>query len=148
MAPTDEQSKILALEAKLGKMGKQSNKSSSNSGGNTQSSSSNNGKSGKSSKKKKEKKDLPAWVTKWPGKDFVDANQTKVVDGKTYWWCKKHKRFVQHKTSECKKGSSSSGQSGSRGNSSGTGTSNPTTSISNHPSVPSIRVSTATLMDE
>jgi hypothetical protein len=150
MAPTDEQSKILALEAKLGKMGKSSNqKASSNSGSKSTNSVSKDGKGGKSQKKNKGKKDIPAWMTKWPGKAFVDANQTKVVDGKTHWWCKKHKRFCQHQTSDCRKPpGSSSGQSGPPRNSSGSSNSSQNTSHTSHPSAPSIRVSTATLMDE
>ena len=146
LAPTDEQAKILALEAKLSKLGKKpSNNSNSGSSSNKGSNNSKSGKSGNNANKKG-KKETPAWMTKWPGKAFVDANKTKVVEGRTYWWCKKHKRFCMHQTSECRL---TSNQGSSGGNSSSRGTSNSTSSpSSNNSSAPSIRISTATLMDE
>ena len=86
-------------------------------------------------------------MTKWPGHAFVNAETPKVVDGRTYWWCKLHKRFCMHKTSECRltNTDSSGGKdnhppSSSGGNSGGS----PATSSN----LPSIRVSTATLMNE
>ena len=151
MAPTAEQSKIIALEAKLSQMTKgtpSSNSSSSNKGKQTQkgNNQSNAGRNqGKSNGKKSGKKELPAWMKKWPGRAFVDADQTKVVEGRTYWWCKKHKRFCMHKTSECRLETSSNSQtSGAAAN---RGNSNDNASSSG-PSTPSIRVSTATLMNE
>ena len=140
MAPTDEQSKILALEAKLGKLNK--NRSSPSHGGKPPGNNnrSNNGKSSK----KQQRQDIPAWMKKWPGKAFVDGNQSKTKDGKQYWWCKKHKRFCRHQTSECKLTSSSpSGGNAPRNNP-------PPSSQggSNNNSIPSIRVTAATLMEE
>ncbi len=79
-------------------------------------------------------------MTKWPGKSFVDQNKTKTVDGHTYWWCKKHKCFVQHQTSECRLNKPQS----SSGNNQSSSTSGPSTI--NSP--PSITVSAATLMEE
>jgi hypothetical protein len=142
MAPTDDQAKIIALEAKLGKLDKKPT-SNSNSSRQSNSKKSSSGK-GKSSKKQGTKKEIPAWMTQWPGKEFVDADQSKVKDGKTYWWCKKHKRFCMHKTSECRLSSNSSSKSGNQKSSSGSSNAN----ASSGNSTPSIRVSTATLMDE
>ena len=143
MAPTDEQAKIIALEAKLGQMYKKpSNPSTSNTGKSNQKKGNTN--SSKSSNKKGGKKETPSWMTKWPGRAFVDADQSKVKDGKTYWWCKKHKRFCMHKTSECRKPANTA--SGGR-NQSSNNTSSASTATNNN-STPSIRVSTATMMDE
>jgi len=144
MAPTDEQAKIIALEAKLSQLDKKPSQSSSNNRNSKQKGNSN--RNGKSSKKSNSKKDLPAWMTKWPGKDFADANKSKVVDGKTYWWCKKHKRFCMHQTSDCRLPSSNSKGGGPKNP---PGPSNrPPGPSSNNNSTPSIRVSTATMMDE
>jgi hypothetical protein len=93
MAPSDDQAKILALEAKVNKFGNKGK--SSNSSGNGKSG------SGKSSRRSGTKKETPAWMTKWPGKEFVDANKTKTMDGHVYYWCRVHKRFTRHQTSEC-----------------------------------------------
>ena len=136
MAPTDEQAKIIALETKLGQWTKKSsgsNKSSNQPNNSAKSSKDNSSKKGKKGK-------FPAWQTKYPGKDFINANKTKVVEGRTYWWCKKHKRFVMHQTHECKKGSNQSSGSQTTNNSQNQQTSSQST--------PSIRISTATIMDE
>jgi hypothetical protein len=144
MAPTDEQAKIIALETKMGKMGKAPQKTSNNQKSNSTNSSTgnNNRKSnnqqGKSTKKQSGKKTLPAWMTKWPGQAFVDSNQSKTVEGKKYWWCKHHKCFVQHQSNECKNKPSNSGNNNSSS----------TAASSNNNTVPSIRVTAATLMDE
>ena len=102
MALSEEQSKIIALETKLNKMGNSGSKSTSSGGKSTNApkkSNSGNSKSS-SSNKKKGKKDTPAWMTQWPGRAAVDSNQPKVKDGKTYYWCKNHKKYCMHKTSE------------------------------------------------
>jgi hypothetical protein len=94
---------------------------------------------------RRERKPIAAWMERWPGKTFVDNNQTKTVDGKVYWWCKKHKRFVQHKTSECRMqpgGHYSGGNNNNNNNSSGRSNGN------NNGNPPTIRVSSAVLMEE
>ena len=140
MAPSDDQAKIIALEAKMSKMGQRSTHNSGK-GGNTNPKANNSGKAPKQQKKKP--KDIPAWMTKWPGKEFVDANKSKTVEGKTYWWCKIHKRFTMHKSNECRLAKSpSSKPDDKRGNTPGGGPTPPSNST------PSIRVSTATLMNE
>ena len=139
MAPSDEQAKIIALEAKVNKFENKGKSSTTSSSGKA------NPKkfgSGKSSKKSGPKKEIPAWMTKWPGKDFVDANRTKQVEGRTYWWCRVHKRFCMHQTNQCKLAKSkASGSDDKSNNPSGTPPS-PSTPT------PSICVSTATMMDE
>jgi hypothetical protein len=141
MAPTDEQAKIIALEAKLSKMGTRTAQSSSNNRSSTQKKN-----NSKSSKKKGGKKEIPDWMTKWPGKEFVESGKSMVKEGRTYWWCKKHKRFCMHKTSECRLPSNSSGGGNQKPP---PGPSNNNNGSSNGPkTTPSIRVSTATMMDE
>ena len=136
MAMSDDQAKILALEAKFNKLGTRPP--------------SKDGKpppkspkrhNGKVPKQGKGKKPLPDWMKKWPGHDFVNNNKSKVVEGKTYWWCKKHKRFCMHKTNECRlTATSPPGNNQDRGNGGGNPPANNST--------PSIRVTTATMMDE
>ena len=144
MALSEEQSKIIALETKLNKMGNSGSKSTSSGGKSTNApkkSNSGNSKSS-SSNKKKGKKDTPAWMTQWPGRAAVDSNQPKVKDGKTYYWCKNHKKYCMHKTSECCLNSPSSG-----GNQPA-GPSTSSTQGAPNSAPPSVRVSTATMMDE
>ena len=148
LSPTDEQSKILALETKLSQMTKKPSSSGKDSGSGKGKSGGKSGKGNSGGKGKTPqgksggKKPIAAWMTKWPGRAFVDANQTKVVEGRTYWWCKKHKRFCMHQTSECRLTTSPGGASDRPASSSGSGTGDsPATT-------PSIRVSTATLMNE
>ena len=142
LALSDEQAKILALETKLSKIDKKSSPSSSSSGKSPQKGKQGN-KSNKSSSSTSKKTDIPPWMTKWPGKPFVDANQTKTVDGKIYWWCRKHKRFCRHPTSECrlnnKSGPTSSSSNSPRG---------PATTSTNTHATPTISVSATALMDE
>ena len=95
MAQSEDEKKIIALEAKIAKLEKQKT---SKPPANTNKTSN----KGKNKGKENGKKKLPDWVYKFPGKEFVDSNKSKTVDGKEYWWCKNHKRFVQHKTSDCK----------------------------------------------
>ena len=149
MALSDEQSKIIALEAKLSKFGNSGSKSNSNSNNNSSTKKDQKSKSPNSTKGGK--KSLPSWMTQYPGKAFVDAGLSKVKDGRTYWWCKKHKRFCMHKTSECRLTSGSSNQQGGQGahaSSANTSSGNSSNSNSNQSSTPSIRVSMATMMNE
>jgi len=134
MSPNSDHAKLIALEAKLSTF---ANKAPATSGSKPAASSSKTQKKkGTNPSNKDGKRTSPEWMTKYPGTSFVEANQTKVVEGRTYWWCKKHKRFTMHKTSDCRltEDSPSSG-----------GTTPPS---SNTTTTPSIRVSTATMMDE
>ena len=139
MAPSEEQAKIIALESKITQLSKKTTSSTS-----TKATKAQGGTPPKRQKGKNGKKTYPAWMTKYPGKEFVEANRTKIVEGKKYWWCKQHKRFVMHQNSECKKLlSKEKSQNGSSGNQSSN-----SHQTNNSPSTPSIRVSTATMMDE
>eukprot|EP00977_Amphora_coffeiformis_P029574 scaffold41624_cov405-Amphora_coffeaeformis.AAC.1 len=134
LSPSAEEQKILALEAKVAKFGKQKSEAQKSSSGKDKGKTkgaSDKGKNGKSSQKK-DKKTTPEWMTKFPGDAFIAAGRPKVVEGKSYWWCPKHKRFVQHKPSECRLND--------------TAASNPPPS--NHSESPSIRVSAALLMND
>jgi len=123
---SEQDKKILALETKLEEYKKSfkasktaQKKDTSNSNSNSGKTNNNKSKGGKKSgKSNKPKKELPAWVYQHPGQEFIDQNRSKTVDGKTYWWCIYHKRFTQHKSSECRlnpanqsSGNSSGGQS-------------------------------------
>jgi hypothetical protein len=144
LALTDEQSKIIALESKIGKMVAHKanpNCKSTQSGPNPKKSNRNNHtqRNQKSPQKQKSKPTILPWMTKYPGKDFVDANKSITKDGKQHWWCMKHKRFVRHQTNEC------------RLNNSPPGNNIPSYSSladSKPDTVPSVRISTATLMNE
>ena len=145
MAPSSEESKILALQAKLDKMGK---KSTSNQSTKSESSGKSNQRSTKSSNNAggKSRRSLASWMTKYPGAAFVNANQYKLQDGKKYYWYKKHKRFTLHKTEECRK---PTGSDQSQNNIQPSNTSsNNNASNSNSSYTPSLRVSTATMMNE
>ena len=118
----------------------------------TSSNNQSNNNSGKSNQKstksgsnanRKGKQFFPTWMTKYPGAAFANSNQYRVHDGKKYYWCKKHKRFTLHKTEECRK---PSGPSQHNNQTSNTNSSKANNSNSN--SAPSLRVSTATMMDE
>jgi len=139
MAPSDEQAKIIALEAKIGQLTK---KNTTNTPPKAPGNPSGKGKG------KGTRKPIPAWMTKWPGKDFVNANKTKIVEGHTYWWCKKHKRFCMHQTSQCRKPSNNNGDSSQGGNKDSSPPPSKSNNNSSNTNTPSIRVSTATLMDE
>jgi hypothetical protein len=147
LALTDEQSKIIALESKIGKMVAHKanpNRKSTQSGPNPKKSNCNQAqRNQKSSQKQKSKPTILPWMTKYPGQAFVAANKYITKDGKQHWWCMKHKRFVRHQTNEC------------RLNNSPTGNNSPSSSSITAPyseskpdTVPSVRISTATLMNE
>lgn len=98
-APSQQDKKILALEAKLAKY-ESANKAKAApnpKGGN---------KSGKGAKDKTKKgtsnkEPLPEWQTTFPGQEFIKKGEPKVVNGKDYWWCFTHKRFTMHKNADC-----------------------------------------------
>ena len=141
---------IRALETKLSKVADTGSCSSNNPASNStrstaNSKNSNSRNSGKSSYKGKGKRETPSWMTQWPGRDFVENNQPKVKDGKTYYWCKNHKKFCMHETSECRLANPSSSQG--RNPSSSSDSSGTNQCASSNPS-PSLRFSTATMMNE
>ena len=95
MAPSKEEKKILALETKL--MSYEAAAKSSTKAGESQAATA----AKKAKKKSKDGPFIPEWSKKHPGDDFIAAGKSKKVDGKEYFWCEKHARFVRHKTSEC-----------------------------------------------
>jgi hypothetical protein len=111
-APSDEEIKIIALEAKVEKMSKE-NKAT------KQTTSTGTNKSTKKASgdgtKVNKKKDKPAWVYKKP-KD--GEPKTKTVEGKEWHWCPKHEAWGAHLASAClgkgvrppKKGGNKAGQ--------------------------------------
>jgi hypothetical protein len=131
MTPTDEEKKIIALETKLAQLKK---------GTSTSKDSKDTKKAGKG--KGNAGKPVPAAMTKYPGKEFVAANKSKTFDGIEHWWCTHHKRFVRHKSEECrhkKKAANPAAATPAPPVSPPTTTTSPT---------PNLRVSQAVLMDE
>jgi hypothetical protein len=93
-APTEDQEKIIALEAQLEKLFKACGKQQTGTG--------KTGTKGKAKVKQGKGKPYvkPAWmyVAPKPG----DPTK-KTVDSKTYWWCTNHKAWCHHPTEQCKK---------------------------------------------
>ena len=111
MAPSPEQEQIIALQAQVVKLQKQSGntrksgnsqrnpqtRSQSRTSNNTrQGSSSNRGQSSNASGQSRRTK--PAWMSV---RGEGNPN-TKTVEGKTYYWCARHKSWVRHNPSECR----------------------------------------------
>ena len=110
MAPSPEEQKIVALEAKLQKLQRPERKppvpvkgtAFNKSPGSKPPPGKSFGKFAAKSKPKKDKPIIEEWMTKHPGEDFVNRGQAKKVNGKDHWWCEVHKRFVRHRTAECR----------------------------------------------
>jgi hypothetical protein len=101
-APSPEEAKIIALEAKIEKLQKFSKKN----GGKEKSQGGKPHTPGNDGKKKKNK-EKPAWMLLKPN----DISKSKMVDGKEYWWCPNHECWTRHKPSECMgKGKNPNGQ--------------------------------------
>ena len=145
MALSPEEEKILALEAKSQNIQK---KQASTPSTPQSSSSSKSGKSTKKTKKGQKKKmrkeDLPAWKLRFPGQAFVDAMQFKMVNGRKYYWCPKHGYFTAHLPSACQLAPSTNPAAGGHNTQS---TSTPS-DTNQQQTAPSLRVSTAPMMDE
>jgi hypothetical protein len=108
---SEQDQKILALESKLDKYEKSFNSlkglsskktPTGKSGSPPNHQKSGNSKQTNNGKGKSKPFDFPTWMTIHPGQDFITAGKPKIVTGKSYWWCKNHKRFVIHKESECR----------------------------------------------
>jgi hypothetical protein len=96
-APTEEQAKIIALEAQLEKFIKARGKQQSGSG---KPGISNKGK-GKQGNKGQDGQPYvkPAWMKVAPKQG---ESTKKTVDSKIYWWCTNHKSWCRHSTDKCK----------------------------------------------
>ncbi len=95
-APTDEQKKILALEAKLDKMSK--SKASGNKPPEKKEKPTNEG-SKTNNKKAQPNREKPQWMSVPPKEG---EPKTKEIDGKVYHWCPKHDAWTRHTPQECK----------------------------------------------
>lgn len=91
-APSPEEEKILALEAKLQQLS--SNRKATNAKNNTRNSSNN-----KQTRNNNRNNPRPEWMTVAP-KD--NEPKEKVVDGSTFYWCEKHNAWGKHKTVDCR----------------------------------------------
>jgi hypothetical protein len=93
-APTEDQQKIIALEAQLEKIIKARGKQQAGSGksSNPNKGKGNTGKDGQPYVK-------PAWMKIAPKQG---ESTKKTVDKKTYWWCTNHKSWCRHSTDKCK----------------------------------------------
>lgn len=89
-APTEADSKIIALEAQLKKLNKSPPKAAPG-----------KGNIGKKQTKKpfQGNRDKPAWMSIPPK---ADEPKKKTVKGKPYWWCPNHNAWVRHTPTECK----------------------------------------------
>ncbi len=96
-AQTEEQKKIVALEAKVQTLTRNIGKNKGTKGDSDKDKGKGKGK-GKDGEKKKKKQEKPKWMTV-PPKD--DDSKTKTVDGKSYHWCPNHEAWTRHKPSEC-----------------------------------------------
>ena len=93
-APSPEEEKILALEAKIQKLERQAKTKKVN----KDTFKKEKGK-GNLKQKNKKQRQKPAWMLKPPADHEKDKSKT--VDGKEYWWCPKHKSWTRHKPNEC-----------------------------------------------
>ena len=94
-APSESETKILALDAKLASLEKKSKKAKKT----QDSSNQRKGQTNPSSMRDKAYK-KPAWMTTPP----TAAQKGKSIhrDGKEYWWCKYHNAWTRHKSAECR----------------------------------------------
>ena len=106
-APTQEQETIVNLTAQVAQLQKKVKAAARTQTrarkGDKQQDDKDKDKSGKPDKEKK-KREYPAWKKVAP-KD--GEPNTKVVNGRTYHWCKHHQLWTSHKESECKKATQS-----------------------------------------
>ena len=99
-APTEDQEKIIALEAKLKQLEQKAKSKTRDQAIKQQQQQQQQQQSSaeKSKKKKKERKPPPAWQLKPPAEG---QSLTKKVDGKDFHWCKTHKKWGGHLHADC-----------------------------------------------
>ena len=93
-APSPEEEKILALEAKIQKLERQAKKPIKKDPPPKKNAKVKNQPKGKQSLKK------PDWMLKPPTDN--EKGKSKTVEKKEYWWCPNHKCWCRHKPSDCK----------------------------------------------
>lgn len=94
--PSKEQVKLLALESQIRELCANNTTVAKGKGG--------NGNKANGDNKDKPNKPQPAWMKVPPSDDDIRNNVPKNVEGKDYWWCIHHKRYVQHHSAICKVG--------------------------------------------
>jgi len=99
LTPSSDEQKILALETKLEAY--TTNRPPRDSGG-CGGGGRDAGRGGQGRGGRGGDRTTPPWMTQHPGQAFIDAHLPKVVDGRNYWWCPKHNKFVMHKPDECR----------------------------------------------
>jgi len=116
-APSKEEEKIIALEAKITKLTKsKKGKDGTNSNKGKKGKNKNKDKANNSGKQSNSGPNRPAWKLKAPPNNQKD--KPKTVQGKQYWWCPNHKMWCLHKASECQGVGQNQGNSNSGGNTS------------------------------
>lgn len=93
MAPTPEESKILALEAKIQSLTRKEKKES-------KPSTKEKKKATKDKKGNNSKREKPAWMSKPP--TDKEKGKSKTINNKEYWWCEALQVWARHKPSECR----------------------------------------------
>jgi hypothetical protein len=89
-APSKDQAKLLALESKVKAMEAASQKRTKPSGGNS-------AQPASATSRQKE-----TWMTQKPKQADIDNEVPKPMNGKDYYWCPNHERYVIHKPSACR----------------------------------------------
>jgi hypothetical protein len=89
-APSKDQAKLLALESKVKAMEAASQKRTKPSGGNS-------AQPASATTRPKE-----TWMTQKPKQADIDNEVPKPMNGKDYYWCPNHERYVIHKPSACR----------------------------------------------
>jgi hypothetical protein len=95
-APSDEETKIIALEAQLKKLTRKPTTGDSKGKSNNKTA----GNKGRKDNNKDQKKEntKPAWMTVKPKEG---EPKKKTVDDKEYFWCHKHESWGRHKAEDC-----------------------------------------------
>lgn len=99
-APTSDQEKLIALEAKVDSVAK-SIKTKARQDKKADTNQTDAGTPGKknNTRERRQYREPPAWKLKPPGKG---ESHTKKIKNKTFNWCKNHKMWTLHTTAECK----------------------------------------------
>jgi hypothetical protein len=100
-APTKEEEKIIALEAKITKLTSKKNPQKDKKKGQRGHKNKSKGKNTKNGNQDGQNGyTKPAWQTKPPTDN--EKGKSKKVNKKEYWWCPNHKSWCRHKPDECR----------------------------------------------
>ena len=117
-APTKEQETIVNLTAKVAQLQKKikaNTKTLRKAKKGDKQQDNKDGDNSEKVEKSKKKREYPAWKKVPPA---AGEPHTKVVNGKTYYWCKHHKLWCSHKESECKLGATQNNNTNNTGSTS------------------------------